>query len=65
MKRSENWIHPIPSIGLGRQATTTTVMHVLLFVLHVCALRECVGSGGGVVAVSVYMGDTRGSGVLR
>ena len=22
------------------------------------------GSGGGVVAVSVYMGDTRGSGVL-
>ena len=23
-----------------------------------------VGSGGGVVAVSAYMGDTRGSGVL-
>ena len=45
-----------------------TVMHVLLFVLHVCVLRECegdgnagVGSGGGVVA---YMGGTRGSGVL-
>ena len=36
-----------------------TVMHVLLFVLHVCILRKCevddnagVGSGGGVVAVS-------------
>ena len=48
-----------------------TVMHLLLFVLHVCVLRECegdgnagVGSGGGVVAVSAYMGGTRGSGVL-
>ena len=48
-----------------------TVMHVLLFVLHVCMLRDCegddnadVGSGGGVVAVSAYMGGTRGSGVL-
>ena len=37
-----------------------TVMHVLLFVLHVCVLRECegdgnagVGSGGDVVAVHV------------
>ena len=35
-----------------------------------CVLRECegdgnsgVGSGGGVVAVSAYMGGTRGSGV--
>ena len=48
-----------------------TVMHVLLFVLHVCVLRECEGDGnagvvsaGGVVAVSAYMGGTRGSGVL-
>ena len=51
-----------------------TVMHVLLFVLHVCMLRECEGarvtemlgwrSGGGVVAVSAYIGGTRGSGVL-
>ena len=46
-------------------------MHVLLFVLHVCMLRECegdsnagVGSGGGVVVVSAYMGGTCGSGVL-
>ena len=46
------------------------VMHVL-FVLHVCMLRECdgdgnagVGSGRGVVAVSAYMGGIRGSGVL-
>ena len=23
VKRSENWSHPIPSIGLGRQTTTT------------------------------------------
>ena len=43
-----------------------TVMHVLLFVLHVYMLRECegdenasVGSGGGVVAVHMYMGGTR------
>ena len=49
-----------------------TVMHVLLFVLHVCMLRDlgCEGDGnagvgvrGGVVAVSGYMGVTRGSGV--
>ena len=48
-----------------------TVMHVLLFVLHVCILRECEGdvnagegSWAGVVAVSAYMGGTRASGVL-
>ena len=44
-----------------------TVMHVLLFVLHVCVLPECnadVGSGGSVFAVNAYMGGTRGSGVL-
>ena len=50
-----------------------TVMHVLLFVLHVwfaAKLLGCkgttianVGSGGGVFAVSAYMGGTRGSGV--
>ena len=47
-----------------------TVMHVLLFVLHVCMLLGCegdgnagVGSGGGVVVVSAYMGGTRGSSV--
>ena len=43
-----------------------TVMHVLLFVLHVCVCCEGdgnagVGSGGGVVAC---MSGTRGSGVL-
>ena len=26
VKRSENWCHPIPSIGLGRQTTTTTTI---------------------------------------
>ena len=38
---------------------TVTVLRVLLFVLHVCILRECkgygnagVGGGGGVVVVS-------------
>ena len=51
-----------------------TVMHALLFVLHVYLLRDCKGammtamlvwSPGEVwVAVSAYMGGTRGSGVL-
>ena len=50
-----------------------TVMHVLLFVLHVCMLWECEGARvsampvwgwGGEVAVSVCMGGTHGSGVL-
>ena len=48
-----------------------TVIHVLLFVLLVCLLRGCegdgnagVGFGGGVVAVSAYIGGIRGSGVL-
>ena len=48
-----------------------TVIHVLLFVLHVCMLREGeggghagVGSGGCVVAGSTYMGGTRGSGIF-
>ena len=65
VKRSENWSHPITSIGLGRKTTTTTVMHVL-FVLRVCNSdgNAGVGSGGGVVAVSVCMGGTHGSGVL-
>ena len=43
-------------------------MHVLLYVLHAARMLGCegdinagVGSGGGVVAVSAYMG---GSGVL-
>ena len=53
---------------------SVTVMHVLLFLLHVCMLQECEGarvtamllwgSGGGVVAVSAHMGGTRGWGVL-
>ena len=38
-----------------------TVMHVLLFVACVCA-GVCFGAG--VVAVSAYMGVTRGSGIL-
>ena len=48
-----------------------TVMHVMLFVWHVCVLRECVcdgnvdvESGGGGVAMSACMGGTRGSCVL-
>ena len=51
-----------------------TVMHVLLFVLHVCMLRECegdindgVGDVGDVVAVSAgweCIGGTRSSGVV-
>ena len=51
-----------------------TVMHVLLFFVacvYAARLLGCegdgnagVGSGGGVVAVSAYMGGTRGSGVL-
>ena len=52
-------------------AVVAVTVLVLLFVLHVCVLRECEGdgnagvvSGGGVVAVSAYMGGTRGSGVL-
>ena len=36
-----------------------TVIHVLLFVLHVMLVWV---TGGGVVAVSAYMGGTRGSG---
>ena len=39
-----------------------TMIHVLLFVLHVCMLRAC--QGARVVAVSAYMGCTCGSGVL-
>ena len=52
------------------EVVAVTVMHILLFLLHVCMLRECegdvnagVGSGDGVVAVSTHMGGTRGSGV--
>ena len=44
-----------------------TVMHVLLFVFAGRLLGDVnagVESGGGVVAVSAYMGGTRGSGVL-
>ena len=45
--------------------SAVTVMHALLFVLHMCVLHECEGdSNAGVVAVSVYMGGTHGSGVL-
>ena len=40
-----------------------TVMHVLLFVLHVCVCCEGDGSAG-VVAVSACMSGTRDSGVL-
>ena len=48
---------------------SVTVVHVLLFVLHVCVLCEGygtagVGSEGGVVPVSACVGGTRGSGVL-
>ena len=48
------------------------VMRVLLFVLHVCMLRECEGDdnsgvwdGGGVVVVSAgHVCVTRGSGIM-
>ena len=51
---------------------TVTKMRVLLFVLHVCMLRECeidgnagVGDGWGVVVVSaVHVSGTRGSGIV-
>ena len=38
-----------------------TVMRVLLFVLHVCMLRECEGDGhaGVVVVSSGHVGGTR------
>ena len=47
------------------------VMHVLLFVLHVCMLRECEGDGnagvgdrrGVVVVCAGHVGGTRSSGV--
>ena len=32
-KRSENWSRPIPSIGLGRQTTTTTMMTLFKFLV--------------------------------
>ena len=49
-----------------------TVMRVLLFVLHVCMLRDCegdgnagVGNGGGVFVVSArHVGGTSGSGIV-
>ena len=37
VKRSENWSNPIPSIGLGRHTTTTTISSVLLM----CGGRVC------------------------
>ena len=49
-----------------------TEMRVLLFVKHVCMLRECegdgnagVGNGGGVVVVCAgHVGGTCGSGIV-
>ena len=32
-----------------RAVVAVTVMHVLLFVLHVCVLRECEGDGSAGV----------------
>ena len=49
---------------------SVTIMHVL-FVLHVCMLRECevegnagVGDGGVVVVSAGHVGSTRGSGIV-
>ena len=44
-----------------------TVMRVLLFVLHVCMLRECeVGGNVGVVVVSTgHVDGKRGSSVIH
>ena len=53
-----------------RAVVAVTVMHVLLFVLHVCVLWECASVtavlvwGPDEVAVSACMSGTRGSGVL-
>ena len=58
VKRSINWSHPIPSIGLGRQTTTTPccfcVQFCILSVLEVvcmwsvsCLLGCCVCLRGG------------------
>ena len=54
-----------------RAVVAVTVLHVLLFVLHVCMVWGCegdgnagVGSGGSLVVVSACMSGTRGSGVL-
>ena len=49
-----------------------TVLHVLLFVLHVCMMRECEGDGnagdgdvGAVVVMSaVHVGGTRGLAIV-
>ena len=50
-----------------RAVVAVTVMHVLLFVLHVCVCGRVTAVlvwGPGVVAVSACMSGTRGSGVL-
>ena len=53
-----------------RAVVAVTVMHVLLFVLHVCVLWECEGARVTAVLVwgpgevSACMSGTRGSGVL-
>ena len=51
--------------GVGA-VVAVTVMHVLLFVLRLYCMSVCCEGDGnaGVVAVSAYMGGTRGSGVL-
>ena len=36
VKRSENWGHPIPSIGLGRHTTTTESIQVLTDISQKC-----------------------------
>ena len=40
------------------------VMSVLLFVLHVCMLRECDGDGNAGVVSAGNVGGTRGSRIL-
>ena len=45
-KRSENWSHLIPSIGLGRHTTTTTTI--------------IDGETFGCVKILCYLGDTLG-----
>ena len=60
------------SVRLLDTVVAVTVMRGLLFVLHVCMLRECEGDsnagvwdGGCVVVVSaMHVGGTRGSGTV-
>ena len=46
------------------EVVAVTVMRVLLFVLHVCLLRECDGVRLTAMLVWGNVGGTRGSGIV-